>query len=52
MVLSGDEVEQDVLAARVICPVDLSPRHVDFACTTFPECMLPEEQHEAGTILI
>jgi hypothetical protein len=52
VILLGHEVDEDVLAGGVVCPVDLSPRHVYFARPALSESVLPEEQHEARPVLI
>lgn len=50
--LSGHEVDKDVLASRVERPVDFSPAHMDLIRASFAERVLPEKEHVTSAVLI
>ena len=52
MVLLRHKVDQHILARRVIRPVDLAPAHVDLVGAALAQRVLPEEEHEAGAVLV
>ncbi len=52
MVLARHKINQDVLARRVVGPVDLPPRHVHLVGAALAERVLPKEEHEARAVLV
>ena len=52
MELMGDHIDQDILAVTVVCMVDFSPGQEHFIGSTSTQCMLTEEEHESGSIVI
>lgn len=52
VVLSRERVQQNVLAVRVVRPVDLAPAQLDLARAALAEGVLPEEEQEARAVLV
>lgn len=52
MMLSGHEVDKDVLAGRVKRPVDFSPAHMNLIRASLAERVLPEKEHIPSAVLV
>jgi hypothetical protein len=50
--LMGHHIAQDILTVAMVGKVDLSPRKENLIGSTSTECMLTEEEHKSGSVVV